>query len=80
LIFKPSLEKRVVEPLDVIENIGPGFWRHQSAPPIGPLTFELAEEAFRHSIVAAVTHIAHAADDAVISQQLWCSALMRARR
>lgn len=70
LIFKPSLEERVVEPLDATENIGPGFCRRQSAPPIGPLTFELAEEAFRRCVVVAVPHIAHAADDAVIFQDL----------
>ena len=53
-----------MEPLDVIEHIGPDFGQYPGAP----LAFELAEEALRGRVVAAMTHIARAADNAVAFQ------------
>lgn len=40
-----------MEPLGVIEHIGPGFGQRQVAPPVDPLAFEVAEEAFRRRVV-----------------------------
>lgn len=58
-------DTRIMEALDVIEDIGSGFGQRLLTAPVHALSLEHAEEAFGRGIVAAVTDRAHAADHVV---------------
>lgn len=59
-----------MEPLDVIEHISPGHGQRPIATSVDAFALELAEEALGSGVVGAVAHIAHAAEDVVIFQEL----------
>ena len=56
-----------MEAFDVIEHVGASVDQCQIATAMDALTLELAEEAFGCCVVTAMTDVAHAADDAVVS-------------
>ena len=56
---------RVVEHLDVIEHVRPGFIAVCIGPALDPFTLQYLEEALGHGVVVAVAATAHAADQVV---------------
>ena len=60
----------VVKHLDVIDDILPGSRSAEIPHPKDLLNFEAAEETLRHSIIPAITFSAHAAQYAMILEQL----------
>jgi hypothetical protein len=57
----------IVEHLDVLKQVGPGFLARPIANTVHAFSLENAEEALDGGIVIAVTGTAHAACDAVLS-------------
>jgi hypothetical protein len=64
-----SLFSLVVEPFDVIKHVGSGFGSGQVSFSIHPFPLQHTKEAFRCGIVVTAADCAHAADDAVRSQE-----------
>ena len=62
----------VVEHLDVIEDVGPGFRSILVVAVAGQFGFERSEEALGHDVVVAVSSTAHAACDPGLRQQRLC--------
>src|SRR5437588_11846849 len=60
---------RVVEPFDVIEDVRASFVSCAIPAAIHALNLERGEEAFHRRIVPAITATAHAATNAMLSQQ-----------
>ena len=61
---------RVVEALDVIEHIGPGFFPCPVDLAAEPFGLHRREEALHRGVVPAFTTPAHAAGDALCLEQL----------
>jgi len=59
-----------VEAFDVVENVGLGVDDRQISTPMNTFALEHAEEAFRGRVVAAMSDLAHAADDAVVGKEV----------
>ena len=55
----------IVEPLDVVEHVGPGFVSRSIADAVDALPLEQAEEALDRRIVITITTITYAAADAI---------------
>ena len=60
---------RVVEQLDVIEDIRPAFIVRGVDPTLDALPLEQLEEALGDGVVVAIAATAHAADDAVSREE-----------
>ena len=61
---------RVVEPLDLVEHVGPSLIAGAIYLAGRPLGFQRGEEAPHGRVVPDIARPAHAAGDAVIGQQL----------
>jgi hypothetical protein len=61
---------RILTPLDVVKDIGPGFGSCLVVLTIFPLTFKRPEEALGRGVVGAAAHRPHAADNVMRSQKL----------
>ena len=70
LHFESPPLARIMTPLDVVKDIGPGLGSRPVILPIHPLTFEHAKEALGHGVVGTAPHRTHAADDLVCFQEL----------
>lgn len=60
----------VVKHLDVVEDVGLGLFAIYVDPALDALAFQELEEAFGDRVVVAVTASAHAADKAVLFQEI----------
>src|SRR5690606_40137701 len=68
-----TTHSRVVEPLEVAEDIGPGLIAGAVAGAVSPLALDDPEETLAGRVVAAVADRAHAADQGVASEELLVS-------
>ena len=55
----------VVEPLDVVEDVGPGLRPGAIPTPVHAFAFQQAKETLRNGVIVTTAHGAHAAHDAV---------------
>lgn len=61
---------RVIEHLDIVEDIGPSVIATRVDLTTDAFTFKQLKEAFGHGVVVAVAATAHAGDQVVITQKV----------
>ena len=64
------LSERVVEPLDVVEHVGPGFFSRAVDGARAALRLQRREEALHCRVVPALAAAGHAACDVLTLEQL----------
>ena len=60
---------RVIEPLDVVEDVGPCGFPPRVVRPVAPLGLHRRKETFHDGVVPAVARATHAASDAEAGEQ-----------